>query len=238
MIPEILMPGFTDFYMDLPYLLGFYNKMEHSAWLPTTEYLSAGIFQISKKCNPFFYTVYNIGLPDIGGLADSLLSVGSVVDPIGTLLKLVTEQLPTAVNSIQCNIQAGLAPPIEALKPLAFGADNFISGAVGLWPGAKFKVTGNLLESKESKNFAYANIEVDLPVPPEQINVTALANLYALTCGIDIEAQYPIYNVMAKIDIIKETFALTLSGPTKPLGILCIGRKRNNKYSCRPEPEF
>ena len=210
LIPEAPVIKSSDFYIDIPYMFSVYQLSKYKAAMLNYEYLSGGILPISKKCNPLLYGQFQLGLPDIVGIADSLLSVGTLFDPLGTLLKLITEQLPTAVNSIQCNILGGIAPPIEAIKPLAFGADNFISGALGLWPGAKWKSTLNLLESQNNKHFLYTNLEVDLPVPPEQINVIALANLYALTCGIDIEAQFPILNVMEKIDIIKETFALTV----------------------------
>jgi hypothetical protein len=101
--------------------------------MPQKMTIDTGLLEIDKTCNPGFYARFNAGLPNIAGLTDSLLSVGGVLDPAGTLMKVFTDDLSNCLNSVACNVQAGIAPPHPCIKPLAFGADNFVSGAFGLW---------------------------------------------------------------------------------------------------------
>lgn len=174
-------PSGNNFYIGATHIGSFFDHMQYKAFMPQKKQINLKLIDIDKTCNPGFYANFNAALPDIAGLTDSLLSVGGVFDPIGTLTKLFTEQLPKCLNSVACNVVAGIAPPHPCIKPLAFGADNFLSGALGLWQGCEFRTTVNAFESQNSKNFFYANFGVKLDVLPI-INVKALYNLYALTC--------------------------------------------------------
>jgi hypothetical protein len=126
-------PSKNDFYVGASYIGHFYDNMQFKGFLPQKMHIDAGLLELDKTCNPGFYAKFNAGFPNIVGLTDSLLSVGSALDPLGTLTKLFTQDMQKCLDSVACNVQVGIAPPHPCIKPLAFGADNFLSGALGLW---------------------------------------------------------------------------------------------------------
>ncbi len=221
MLPYMIMPKETDFYFNTTYLAETYSKQTYKAWMIQSEQLSGGLLS-QPESKPMLYFNQKLALPDIAGVADGLLSLGSAMDPIGTLKKLFIEELPNAVASTEANITVGIAPP----KPLAdgLGIDDLVSAKMGLFKGAKFQTTVNLLDSEFDRKAAFINIDTNIPLPPK-FDWKLNANIYALTNGIDAQLEAPVINGMCKVSLLKDSLALTTSGPLKPACILVIGGK-------------
>jgi hypothetical protein len=226
MLPNMVVPDWNDLYHNTDYGLSMYNKNTFKAWMPTSTITSGGIISWPSGL-PILWTINKMGLPNIAGIADGLLSLGSVMDPMGTVTKLITEDLPGAVATIEANTSNGIALP----KPFgeAISMPNVVSGSVGLFPGGYAGGTFDLFSSSEDHKGIWAEVKSLLPVlPPFGWDIRSEA--YILKCGVKEKLSMTLLppslpHGEVTVDILDETFAMTVGGIAPPKWILTIAGK-------------
>lgn len=231
LLPEWRMPDYSDFYTNVDYIFREYNRTDYSVYLPIKNYNECGIiaWPLSSQImsgKPLLYDITTIGLPNIATIADSMISVGTLIDPIGCLTKLVTEQLPEAVGSTELNTTIGIGglPKIakDFIKPVLGEVDEILSANVGLFKNLKIGTTVNLLNSEFDKKALFGRITAQLPLPPE-VKLSLSGETYVLKCGIVSEAMIlPLLDAEITLDILDETLAATIGGPLPPRSDLVI----------------
>jgi hypothetical protein len=225
MLPHMVVPEYHDTYFNTDYGLNFYNRSDYKAWMPTKTLVSGGLISWPSG-KPILYNIDKMALPDIAGIADGLLSVGSVMDPIGTVTKLFTEQLPNAIGQTEANATVGVAMPKPAADALSM--QDIASGSFGLYPGVILGGTVNVFDSEKDKKGAFADVKVKLPLaPPFTWNLSADA--YLIKTGVKGNLTFPLLCPIpdgeVTVDILDESFAMTVGGINPPRWILKVARK-------------
>lgn len=229
-IPNILMPEYNDLFLYSAYIFSFYDKQTYSIYIPIKSQTDFGIcpWNISSEImsgKPLVYNFNKFALPDIAPIADGLISIGSIVDPIGTLQKTFTEELPDALNQTELNTTLGLGGLPKVLVD-ALNMEELCSANIGLFPGCNLGATFNLFDSEQDRKALFTNFNIQFDVDKLPIPwVVVTEKFYALTCNIEGELTLPIFDGEVKVGILKETLGLTVGAPFPPRGILIIGGK-------------
>lgn len=205
------------------YVFDFFDELKIKAFMFHSNQLSGGAIKWPEG-KPLLYANSKVAMPDLASIGDGLLSIGTIIDPIGTLVKTFTQDLPGSIGKSEANVCAGIAPP----KPIGdgFGFSDIICGCVGLYPGTTVKACVNLLDSEDDKKALWYKTQVKIPVIPD-INWQITNEAYVLKCGIVNKIQLPVINGSIKVDLLDETFAMTTSGPLSPKWQLIVARKRS-----------
>ena len=234
MLPNLLMLEKTEFFAYQSFLYKFFDKKQYSIDIPIKSTTETGIiaWPISGSLapilsgKPVFYNNINMGLPDILPVADSLISVGTIIDPLGCLQKLISEQLPEVINTTEMNTTIGIGGLPKWLQGVLFGAEELASANIGLFPGLKFGAAANILDSKDDKKIHYSEVKAQLPLLPEETELSIKGQSYTFFNGIRTTAQVlPYIDGTITWDFFNETLALTVGGPIVPHSALVIGGK-------------
>lgn len=230
-LPNLQIPDKTEFFAYTSFMYKFFDQKKMSLCIPITSRTEAGLiaWPISGSIEPILggnkpllYSVINMGLPDILPIADSMISVGTIIDPLGCLQKMISEQLPQVFHTTELNTTIGIGGLPKFIQGFVFGAEELASANVGLFPDLNFGATFNMLDSEQDKKAMFARINAQLPIPPD-INLGIEGELYALKCGIRTEASIlPIPDWIITLDVLDETLAVTIGGPIIPHSVLVI----------------
>lgn len=230
MLPNFKLLDTNEFCIYSPYVLKFQDKKGYAFSIPIQSYTSAGIIPwpmdnpvMSGK--PVFYNNINIGFPDITPIADSLVSIGSIIDPIGCVQK-VFENLSEAANTIECNTVVGVGGLPKIAQGLFLGAEELASANIGVFKGLQFGAAANILDSKDDKKIHYSEVKAKLPLIPEETELSIKGQSYTFFNGIRATVQaLPYIDGTITWDFFDETLALTVGGPIVPHSVLVIGGK-------------
>jgi len=232
MLPNLLMLEKTEFFAYQSFLYKFFDKKQYSIDIPIKSTTETGIiaWPISGSLapilsgKPVFYNNINIGLPDILPVADSMVSIGTIIDPLGCLQKMLTEQLPEVINTTEMNTTIGIGGLPKFLKDFT-GMEELLSANAGLFPGLNVGAKFNFLDSEDDKKGIYWRINSQLPIPPD-IELSVDGEYYTLKCGVKGTLDIlPVPDCTLTLDIIDETLAVTVGGPIIPHSVLVVGGK-------------
>lgn len=190
-IPYILMPASTKFDVKVPWLFSAYNENKFKGWMLQHCSLSGGIVPFPNS-KPALYGIINVGFPDIISVVDSALSTAGGTNPVQALVELVAKDLPAAVKACEVNMKTGIG------LPDIFGVNELISVEGGLYQGAKFKATLDILDSSKDKKGFYSNFDANIPLPPD-FKCTINSNNYLLYSGIDRTIAFTSFKCLYKI---------------------------------------
>lgn len=221
-LPNMPVPDQAILKTSQDYLFDIFNETKYKGFMFHSSQVSGGLLYWPSG-KPLAYGIGKVAMPDFVGIADGLISVGSLLDPIGTLTKTILQDIPGALNTAEANATVGLALP----KPLgeALGISDIISAETGLFPGRTVKTTVNFLDSESDRKGAWAQIKSTIPIPPD-IKWSIKGEAYALKCGLRGEFAIPPMNGNITVDIIDEMFAMKFQGPLVPGWQLFIGGKQ------------
>lgn len=223
-LPDLPVPDKLEFYFDSPYGYHLDVKSKMKAWSLNSMKINTGLVSLPTG-QPVFWNETKYGAPDLAGVADSLISVGSVFDPIGTLTKLVTEDLPGCLQNIELNTTFGLATTAKSTLsgiPILNGdlvfkkIDNFVKSEIGLFKNANFRANLDILEGSKDNLGQFVELGVQLPTTLTNPNVKLYGMYHALANGIDLSVEAPIINADLKVSLVADKFVTQMSGPTKP----------------------
>ena len=223
-LPDLPVPDKIEYYFDSPYGYHLDVKTKMKAWSPNSIKIKSGLFSLPTG-QPVLWNETKYGAPDLAGIADSLISVGSVFDPIGTLTKLVTEDLPGCLQNIELNTTFGLATSAKSTLsgiPILNGdlvfkkIENFAKSEIGLFKNANFRANLDVLEGSKDNLGGFVELGVQLPTTLTNPNVKLYGMCHALANGIDLSVEAPIINADLTVSLVADKFVTQMSGPTKP----------------------
>ena len=144
MLPNFKLLDTNDFYIYSPYILKFKDQKSYAFSIPIGSNTDTGIIpwpmdNPSMSGKPVLYNNITMGLPDITPIADSMVSIGTLIDPIGCLEK-VFENLSEAANTIECNTTIGVGGTPKIVQGLLLGAEELASANIGLFKGLKLGI--------------------------------------------------------------------------------------------------
>jgi hypothetical protein len=163
-IPNMPVPYSSVIKTSMDYVFDIFNETKYKGFMFHSSMVSGGIvYWPSGK--PLAYGIGKVALPDFVSIADGLISIGSVLDPIGTLTKTFLQDIPGSLNTTEANATVGLALP----KPVgdALGLSDIISAETGLFPGRTVKTTVNFLDSESDRKGVWTQIKTTIPIPPD-----------------------------------------------------------------------
>lgn len=214
MIPNLPVPDTNEGEGKLDNGANLFSKQTYKVFNPTHVMVSGGLIPtVSSK--PMLYSVNNFGLPDISSVADSMVSVGTIFDPVGTLFNAITENFPQMMNNVQLNTTNGMGLP----KPIADGLkmDDLVCARLGLFPGGNFRFSNNMLDSEQDKKGQYYDITAKLPFSVDE-NFELTSEYYTLKTGVKggLTVGLTAINGTTDVDILDKTVALGVGGVTSP----------------------
>lgn len=234
MLPNWRMPEHNDFYFNADYIFKEYNKMDYSIYMPIKVYNETGIipWPMGNKImsgRPVLYDMANVSLPNIAKVADGMVSVGTLIDPIGCIQKMITEQLPDLANDMEINTTIGVGglPKIakDIVKPVLGDINEILSANAGLFKELKLGGTLNLLNSEFDKKAIFYRVTAQLPTPPE-ISLSLSGEAYTLKCGILGEVDVlPVPDGEITLDVLDESVEGMVGGPFPPRSTFTIHGK-------------
>lgn len=219
MLTNIKVPKTMYTNISIPYCVDLTSENKINAWTIIGTRFKGGIVPFSQG-NPALFVETNASVPTISKEMDYKLSMGQFVTPPEAMVEKFITNLQGALDECQCNSTVGIGSPKVVQDNL--GINEMFSYSQGLYLKRNIGMTVNILDSLYDKKAFLFKMGTTLPCIPD-INWKINSTVYLLKSGVETQLEVPIINGSIKVDLLDETFALTVGGPVKPKCVLIIG---------------